>query len=102
MQMGTNPKLYEFNKDFFEKTSPDVLSRPPESASLFIENGDPLQLRVFVDRSVVEVFANGRQCVAIRVYPGREDSTGVSLLSQGQESELLSFDCWQMASIYDI
>ena len=58
-------------------------------------------LRIFVDRSVVEVFVNERQCVAVRVYPGREDSTGVSLLSQGQEAELLSLDCWQMRSIYE-
>ncbi|MBV7338057.1 glycoside hydrolase family 32 protein [Chloroflexi bacterium TSY] len=86
----------------YASTLPDVLARPPESAPVFIENGEPLQLRVFVDRSVVEVFANGRQCVAVRVYPGCEDSTGVSLLSQGQEAELLSFDCWQLASIYDI
>ena len=50
-------------------------------------------------RSVVEVFVNGRQCVAVRVYPGRRDSTGVSLISRGQESEVLSLDCWQMRSI---
>ena len=50
-------------------------------------------------RSVVEVFVNGRQCVAVRVYPGRRDSTGVSLISRGQESEVLSLDCWQMRNI---
>jgi len=33
--------------------------------------GEPVHLRIFVDRSVVEVFVNGRQCVAVRVYPGR-------------------------------
>ncbi len=82
-------------------TLPDALSRPPESAPVFIEDDEPVRLRIFVDRSVVEVFVNERQCVAVRVYPGREDSTGVSLLSQGQEAELLSLDCWQMRSIYD-
>ena len=61
--------------------------------------GEPVRLRIFVDRSVVEVFVNGRQCVAVRVYPGRRDSTGVSLISRGQESEVLSLDCWQMRSI---
>ena len=40
-------------------------------------------------------------CVAVRVYPGRPDSTGVSLLSRGQASELLSLDCWQMKNIYE-
>ena len=37
----------------------------------------------------------------VRVYPGRPDSTGVSLMSRGQDSELLSLDCWQMSSIYE-
>ena len=83
-------------------TLPDALSRPPESAPVFIEPDEPVRLRIFVDRSVVEVFVNERQCVAARVYPGREDSTGVSLLSQGQESELLSLDCWQMRNIYEM
>jgi len=49
---------------------------------------------------VVEVFANGKQCVAVRVYPGREDSTGVSLRAQGDSAELRSLDAWQMKSIY--
>ncbi|HJN17687.1 MAG TPA: glycoside hydrolase family 32 protein, partial [Armatimonadota bacterium] len=53
---------------------PDVRSRAPETAPVYIPDGEPLKLRVFIDRSVVEVFVNGRQCVAVRVYPGREDS----------------------------
>ena len=80
---------------------PDALARPPESAPVLIEPGEPVQLRIFVDRSVVEVFANSRQCVAIRIYPGRRDSTGVSLISRGQESKVLSLDCWQMKNIYE-
>ena len=53
------------------------------------------------DRSVVEVFVNGKQCVAVRVYPGREDSIGVSLRTQGQDSELKSLDAWQMKNVYE-
>ena len=81
-------------------TLPDALSRPPESAPVLIEPGEPVHLRILVDRSVVEAFVNGRQCVAVRVYPGRPDSKGVSLISRGQESLVLSLDCWQMTSIY--
>jgi beta-fructofuranosidase len=80
---------------------PDVRSRAPETAPVFLERDEPLRLRVFVDRSVVEVFVNGRQCVALRVYPGREDSLGVSLRTQGQDAELRSLDAWQMKGIYD-
>lgn len=82
-------------------TLPDALARPPETAPVLIPSDEPVQLRVFVDRSVVEVFVNERQCVAVRLYPGRRDSRGVSLMSRGQESELLSLDCWQMKSIYE-
>lgn len=80
--------------------SPDVLSRAPETASVAIEEDEFLQLRVFIDRSVVEVFVNGKQCVALRVYPSREDSVGVSLRSQGRDAELNSLDAWQMDNIY--
>jgi len=81
-------------------TLPHVRPRPPESAPVFIEPNEPLKLRVFVDKSVVEVFINGKQCVALRVYPGLADSTGVSLRSMGQESVLTSLDAWQMENIY--
>jgi beta-fructofuranosidase len=48
----------------------------------------------------VEVFVNGRQCVAARVYPGLKNSTGVSIRAQGQAAKLLSLDAYQMKSIY--
>ena len=79
---------------------PDVRTRAPETGSVSIAPDETLKLRVFVDKSVVEVFVNGKQCVALRVYPGREDSVGVSLRSQGQDSELISLDAWQMEDIY--
>ena len=79
---------------------PDVLSRAPETAPFYLAPGESLKLRVFIDRSVVEVFANGQQCAAVRVYPGREDSVGVSLRAQGQEAALRLFDAWQMETIY--
>ena len=78
----------------------DVLTRAPETASLLVDPDERLQLRVYVDKSVVEVFVNGKQCVAVRVYPGREDSVGVSLRAQGQDSELIFLDAWQMENIY--
>lgn len=79
---------------------PDVESRAPELAPIYLAAGESLQLRVFIDQSVVEVFANDRQCVAARVYPGRADSTGISLRAQGAAATLRALDCWQMRSIY--
>lgn len=80
---------------------PDARSRAPETAPISLDKGENLKLRIFIDRSVVEVFANGKQCVAMRVYPSLEESTGVSIRSQGQSSELVSFEAYQMKSIYE-
>jgi beta-fructofuranosidase len=84
----------------YSSSLPDVASRAPETAPISLGKNEPLKLRVFVDRSIVEVFANGKQCVAMRVYPGRKDSVGVSMRSQGKSAELKSLDAWQMKNIY--
>lgn len=80
-------------------TLKDVWVRPPERA-VIMRGDEPLKLRVFIDRSVVEVFVNGRQYLAMRVYPGRKDSMGVSLLAHGQDAVLKSLDVWQMKPIW--
>ena len=81
--------------------SPDVTSRPPETAPVYIPEGEPIQLHVFLDRSIVEVFVNGRQCVAARVYPEREDSVGVSLQSHGRDAVLRTLEAWPMRAALD-
>ena len=79
----------------------DVRSRAPETGPIVLESDEILKLRIFIDKSLVEVFANGKQCVAQRVYPGLEDSDRISLRAQGSEAELIAFDAWQMKSIYN-
>lgn len=79
-------------------TNPEAWIRPPERAILERKD-EPLKLRVFIDRSVVEVFAGGKQYLAMRVYPDRKDSLGVSLRAQGQSAVLNKLDCWTMKSI---
>ena len=58
--------------------------------------GEPLKLHIFLDRSVLEVFANGRQCVTQRIYPTRSDSLGVTLFSRGESIDVKSLDAWDM------
>jgi beta-fructofuranosidase len=78
----------------------DVSVRPPETAQVELGAKEPLKVRVFIDRSIVEVFINGRQCVSARMYPENDDSIGVSLRAQGKDAKLKSLDAWQMKSIY--
>ena len=79
---------------------PEAQSRAPETAPVLILPDENIQLRIFIDKSIVEVFINGRQCVAARVYPGKKNSLGLSIRSQGSASELKSLDAWQMHNIY--
>ena len=69
-----------------------------ERAPLALEPGEGLILRVFVDRSVVEVFANDRQAIGRRVYPEDTDSLGVALFSEGGEAHVSSVTAWEMAA----
>ena len=80
--------------------SPEVRSRSPEIGPLYLKEGEPLRLRVFNDRSVIEVFANDRQCLTLRAYPLREDSCGVSVFARGSEAKLVSLTAYQMRSIW--
>ena len=36
----------------------------------------------FIDRSIIEIFANKRQCITQCIYPTREDSTGINFFSK--------------------
>lgn len=85
----------------YSSLHPDVNPRAPETASVLIPENEPIKLRVFIDKSVVEVFVNGRQALALRVYPSLQESVGVSLRSQGKDSDLISLEAWQMKSIYN-
>ena len=62
---------------------------------------EPLRLRIFIDTRIVEIFGNEQKCVIARVYPGRDDSVGVSLRAQGSDAVLESLDAWQMSNIYE-
>jgi len=67
-----------------------------EAGPLELKAGEPLELRVFVDKSVVEVFANGRQAVMRRIYPSRADSVGVRLFSNGGPASVTPLEAWEM------
>jgi beta-fructofuranosidase len=70
--------------------------RAVEAGPFELKPDEPLKLRVLVDKSVVEVFANGRQAVMRRVYPSRADSVGVRLFSNGGPANLMLLQAWEM------
>jgi len=59
-----------------------------------------LKLRIFVDRSVIEVYANDREAMVCRAYPKREDSRGVRLFAKGETARFRVLNVWEMNSIW--
>jgi len=68
-----------------------------QEAPFELSLGEPLKLRIFLDRSVLEVFANSRLCMTQRIYPSLSDSLGMALFSRGGSSEIKSLDAWDIA-----
>lgn len=79
---------------------PNAMPLPPETAPVVMSVNDELDIRIFADKSIVEVFVNDKQCICQRVYPVRPDSTGVSLLARGCSGTVDKLDFWNMDSIY--
>jgi sucrose-6-phosphate hydrolase SacC (GH32 family) len=64
-----------------------------------LPNEKTLKLHVFLDRSVMEVFANNRACFTRVIFPGEND-LGVGAFATGGKVGLRSFEAWPMRSIW--
>jgi len=67
-----------------------------EAGPFELKHNEPLILRVFVDKSVVEVFANDRQAVMRRIYPSKADSIGVALFTKGGPAKVKQLRAWDI------
>ena len=65
-----------------------------QTAPFTLAERESLKLHIFLDKSVLEIFANGQQCLTQRIYPTRADSLGVSIFTKGGEAILNKLDVW--------
>ncbi|WP_425415551.1 GH32 C-terminal domain-containing protein [Paenibacillus borealis] len=61
--------------------------------------GENLKLHIYLDRSMVEAYANGLKSLTTRVYPSRKDALGLELWGDGK-SLVKSMEIWDMQSIW--
>lgn len=77
----------------------------PQEVSTGIQGGtldihdDSLKLHIYLDGSMIEVYANGLKSLTTRVYPSRADALEMELWSDG-ELEVISMEVWDMQSIW--
>jgi fructan beta-fructosidase len=78
----------------FNATFPSV-----EFAPLKVKNGI-VTLRILVDRSSVEVFADrGQRTITDQIFPDR-DSKGIQVFSTGGRAQLQRITIWRLKSIW--
>lgn len=74
--------------------------RDVQSTPLRLGPDGVLTLRVFLDGSVIEVFANDGVALASRVYPTLASSCQVRLFATSAAAQVCSFDVWDMLSVW--
>lgn len=75
----------------------DQVQRWPTIAPLGSTDG--ARLHIFLDHSVVEVFADqGRTVLATRIYPARQDSIHVGVRGLGRTCDIRALDIWTLNS----
>lgn len=113
--IGTSPNREEYTNIYFDPSSNSISVNRTHSSliDMFANNThvgyfepyqfqqknspttEPISMSIFVDGSLVEVYVNGRFALTTRIYPSREDSTGVSLFSEpGVEVEYSNIEIW--------
>jgi beta-fructofuranosidase len=61
---------------------------------------EPLILQIFLDRSTIEIFANGRITLCERIYPTRADSLNLAAFASGGTATLTRLDHWPLGAIW--
>jgi sucrose-6-phosphate hydrolase SacC (GH32 family) len=77
---------WEIGKLVLDRTSSSLdtkVRRDVQETTYFPPEPDSLTLTAYLDRSVLEVFFDGRSAFATRIYPTLKDSDGVALSCRG-------------------
>ena len=62
-----------------------------------IEPGEPVTLRIYLDRSVVEVFLNDRICISDRIYPADPAAGAIQVIGAAY---LVSLEAWEIGEAF--
>ena len=81
--------------------STEIMSRIPESAAFDLRQEEVLDVRILLDKCMLEAFVNDRVVLMQMMYPILPDSEHVSVTAIGGDAQIESAKIWQMNGIYD-
>lgn len=95
---------YDLNEVMFSVDRTKTTQHPGEKCSGIQGGklellGDNLKLHIYLDRSMVEAYANGLKSLTTRVYPSRKDALGLELWGDSK-TLVKSMEIWDMQSIW--
>ena len=88
-------------RGFYHTNEPyaGMIDHTTQKAPFQLKDGETLKLRIFLDRSVLEVFANDRQCITQRIYPSKPESQEIRLFARGGNGKALDIKAWDMEQV---
>lgn len=81
--------------------SPAASPREPDIKHFPMPADGSLKLHIFIDRSIVEVFANDFSVSMVRTWPVKAESKGISFRALGRPAKISKLDAWRMHGIYE-
>ncbi|MGZ3947312.1 MAG: GH32 C-terminal domain-containing protein [Flavisolibacter sp.] len=81
----------------------DPLSGTDKRADLiqhFDLKGESLKLHIFIDKALVQAYANDLKTITTWAYPTLETSKGLQIWADGGDAKVKSMQVWEMKSIY--
>ncbi len=78
-----------------------ILSCNEYKAPVKLDPGEPLSLRIFFDRSIIEIFANKSVCLTGRIYPDAPHKAKTRIFAEGGKATVSRLDAWRLYSIWD-
>jgi sucrose-6-phosphate hydrolase SacC (GH32 family) len=90
------PTMARNSKELVDDNGFNVKSGVSQVSGLPV--GAPVEMRIFLDRSIVEVFVNGAACTA-RTFPNA-DALGMEVFSEPGGPQPVRLDVWEMKSMW--
>ena len=92
-------EIPEYNEFAMSFASPDPDHNPKieaQEAPFELKKGEKAHVRVFLDKSTLEVFVNGRQCITQMVYPTLADATNIEVFSNDSPIRVAFAKAWKL------
>jgi len=86
-------------RGYYTQEPPEGENATSQEAPFQLMEDEHLKLRIFIDRSVLEIFANGRQSITQRIYPSKPNSNEVRLFAKDGTGIATSIKAWDMEQV---